>query len=268
MIVAVLGGGKIGEAIARGLARSDRVRGVYLTRRNPKKLVPAVKKIRVTRDNRKAAAAADVIVVSVKSTDARQLLTEIADLTPGKLVVSVMAAISLRRLEETLPGARVVRAMPNVAASVGHAMTAYAPGSSITEADRETVRHLLGTFGESREVPEHLMDAITALSGSGPAYIAILIDAMVSGALKVGIPRDIAFQLVTRTLTGTAELLREKGIHPAELRDLVTTPAGTTIAGIYELEKGAFRTSIMSAIEAATQAAERVAAKFDDEEPH
>lgn len=266
MIVAVLGGGKIGEAIARGLARSDRVSKVYVTRRSGRPLHPPLKKLIVTKDNRKAAKEAEVLFLSVKSTDARHLLSEIAEVAQYKLVISVMAAIKIARLEDALPQARVVRAMPNVAASVGQAMTAYAVGAEVLPEDRELLQHFLGTFGESLEVPEHLMDAITALSGSGPAYIAILIDAMVSGALKVGVPREVAFQLVTKTLTGTADLLREKGIHPAELRDLVTTPAGTTIAGIYELEKGAFRTSIMNAIEAATQASEKVAERFEKDE--
>jgi pyrroline-5-carboxylate reductase len=110
------------------------------------------------------------------------------------------------------------------------------------------------------------LNPITALSGSGPAYIAVVIEAMVSAGLKVGIPRDVAFKLVTKTLTGTADLLSEKKMHPAELRDAVTTPAGTTIAGIYELEKGSLRTSIMNAVEAATLAAEKVAKKFEGDD--
>jgi pyrroline-5-carboxylate reductase len=110
-----------------------------------------------------------------------------------------------------------------------------------------------------------MMNAVTALSGSGPAYIAVLIEAMVSAGLKVGIPRDVAFKLVTKTLTGTANLLSLSKMHPAELRDSVTTPAGTTIAGIYELEKGSLRTSIMNAVEAATGAAEKVAKRFEND---
>jgi pyrroline-5-carboxylate reductase len=124
---------------------------------------------------------------------------------------------------------------------------------------------VLSCFGDYIEVPESMMNSITALSGSGPAYIAILIEAMVSAGLKVGIPRDIAFKLVTKTLTGTADLLSTSKMHPAELRDSVTTPAGTTIAGIYELEKGSLRTSIMNAVEAATAAAEKVAKRFEND---
>lgn len=262
MKVAVLGAGKIGDAIARGVMRSSAVTKVYVTRRNLTPSRSSMGKWLGTRDNRAAVTASDVVFIAVKAADARHLLPEIANVTEGKLVISVMAAISLEKIHAVLPGARIVRAMPNVAASVGKAITAYSPGPGVRPQDLRVVRRLFATFGESLEVPEEMMDAVTALSGSGPAYIAILIDAMVSGALKVGLPRDIAFQLVTKTLTGTADLLREKGVHPAELRDLVTTPAGTTIAGIYELEKGAFRTSIMNAIEAATQAAARVSEKL------
>jgi pyrroline-5-carboxylate reductase len=156
--------------------------------------------------------------------------------------------------------------MPNIAATIGEAITAYAVGHGVTPKYVDQTQFLLGCFGDYVEVPESLMDAVTALSGSGPAYIAVLIDAMISGALRVGIPRDVAFKLVTKTLTGTADLLNQNKMHPAELRDMVTTPAGTTIAGIYELEKGSFRTSIMNAVEAATQAAEKVAKRFESDE--
>jgi len=224
-------------------------------------------KLQLSTDNRGAARDADVIILAVKAGDAKQVLGEITELASNKVVISLMAAISIKRLEEALPKAKVVRSMPNIAATIGEAITAYSPGSNLVKRDIEQVKFILGCFGDSIEVPESLMNAVTALSGSGPAYIAVLIEAMVSAGLKVGIPRDVAFKLVTKTLTGTADLLNEKGMHPAELRDLVTTPAGTTIAGIYELEKGSVRTSIMNAVEAATQAAERVARKFEDAEP-
>ena len=156
--------------------------------------------------------------------------------------------------------------MPNIAATIGEAITAYTPGHKLTKKDIEQVQFVLSCFGDYIEVPESLMDAVTALSGSGPAYIAVMIDAMVSAGLKVGIPRDVAFKLSTKTLTGTANLLSQNKMHPAELRDAVTTPAGTTIAGIYELEKGSLRTTIMNAVEAATAAAEKVAKKFEQED--
>lgn len=267
LIVAVLGAGKIGEAIARSVAKASTVSKVVVTKRNVESLKIRTDKMEVTADNRKAAEAADIIVVAVKAADAKLVLSEISDAASGKLVISVMAAISIRRLQNALPKAKVVRAMPNIAARIGEAITAYAPGDGVTDKYTEQVQFVLGCFGDYIEVPESLMDAVTALSGSGPAYIAVLIDAMISGALKVGVPREVAFKLVTKTLTGTADLLNETGMHPSELRDIVTTPAGTTIAGIYELEKGSFRTSIMNAVEAATQAAEKVAKRYEAEPP-
>jgi pyrroline-5-carboxylate reductase len=271
MIVAVLGGGKIGEAVARSIAKSQAVEKVYVTRRNVTTLKSTLqseeKKIFVLQDNKSAAKDSDLIIISVKAGDAKHVLADISQFASGKIVISLMAAVSIRKLEAGLPNSKIVRAMPNIAASIGEAITAYSLGSKVTEKkDVGEAQFILGSFGDYVEVPENLMDAVTALSGSGPAYIAVLIEAMVSAGLKVGIPRDIAFKLVTKTLTGTANLLSQKKtkMHPAELRDIVTTPAGTTIAGIYELEKGSFRTSVMNAVDAATAAAEKVAKKFEE----
>ena len=266
MIVAVLGAGKIGEAIANAVSMSQRVSKVIITRRNLSALRrPLPSKVEAIVDNTVAAKSADIILICVKAVDARQLLEIIAEHTEGKVVISFMAAVSIARLERSLPKAKVVRAMTNMGAAVGEAATAYSPGKLVTKDDLNDVKFVLELLGEAIELPESQMDAVTALSGSGPAYIAILIDAMVTGGLKVGLPRDTAFKLTTQTLVGTAKLLRETGISMTELRDAVTTPAGTTIAGIYELEKGSFRTSLMNAIEAATAAAERVAKKFEAE---
>ena len=264
MIVAVIGAGKIGEAVASSIAESKRVTTVIMTKRDVSTLPRSrSKKVAVTSDNREAAKKADIIVVAVKAGDAKHVLGEIAQFTAGKIVISLMAAITIERLERVLPKAKVVRSMPNIAAVIREAITAYALGNKVTPADEAEVEFILGSFGDYVKVPESLLNPITALSGSGPAYIAIVIEAMVSAGLKVGIPRDISLKLVTKTLTGTADLLSEKKMHPAELRDTVTTPAGTTIAGIYELERGALRTSMMNAVEAATMAAEKVAKKFE-----
>jgi len=266
LIVAILGAGKIGEAVARASARSNHVSKVIITKRNISTLRrPLAGKIEVTTDNVEAVKKADIIMICVKATDAKGLLADIASHTVGKIVVSLMAAVSVAKIEQALPKAKVVRAMTNMAATVGEAITAYSPGRHVTEQDKEQVRFVLGRLGEVIELPESQMDAVTALSGSGPAYIAILIDAMVTAGLKVGLPRDTAFKLATQTLVGTSRLLRETGIGISELRDAVTTPAGTTIAGIYELERGSFRTSVINAVEAATMAAEKVAKKFEAE---
>jgi pyrroline-5-carboxylate reductase len=267
MIVAVLGGGRIGEAVAKNLSESRSVSKVIMTRRNirPVKHL-ASSRLRVTTDNKQAAREADLVIIAVKAGDAKALLQEISPHTRKKVVISLMAAVSIKKIQAALPGAKVVRAMPNITATIGEAITAYSVSPGVTEKEVKTVESVLKSFGECIQVPESLMNAVTALSGSGPAYIATFIEAMVSGALMVGMPREIASKLVTETLVGTANLLEEKKMHPAELRDSVTTPAGTTIAGIYELEKGSFRTSVMNAVEAATRAAERVAKKFEGEE--
>ena len=263
MNIAVIGAGKIGEAVARCIASSAIAESVVVTKRNTSTLKFDDSRVSVISDNAKAASRADVIIVAVKPGDARAVLTRIAGHAGGKTVISLMAAIRIERLQSLLPGSRIVRAMPNIAAAIGESMTAYAMGEGFSEAEALKAVEVMATFGEHVEVRESLMDAITALSGSGPAYIAIIIDAMVSAGLKVGIPRDIAFRLVTKTLTGTANLLSSHPVHPAELRDAVTTPAGTTIAGIYELEKGSVRTSIMNAVDAATEASRKVAAAFE-----
>ncbi len=266
LIVAVLGAGKIGEAVARAMAKSPKVSRVLVTKRNVTTLGRQLpRKITASTDNVAAARRADVVILAVKAADAKHLLDEVSDQTHGKLVISFMAAISLARLERHLPKAKLVRAMTNMAAVVGEAATAYSPGPNLTAQDLETTKFVLGRLGESVQLPESQLDAVTALSGSGPAYIAILIDALVTAGLKVGLPRDTAFKLATQTLVGTSKLLRETGMGITELRDAVTTPAGTTIAGIYELERGSFRTSVINAVEAATQAAERVAKKFEAE---
>jgi pyrroline-5-carboxylate reductase len=189
-------------------------------------------------DQRDAARKADLILIAVKAGDAKQVLGEISQFTADKIVISLMAAITIERLERGPSRTKML--------------------SAVEEKFQEELN-------ETAFVPESLLNPITALSGSGPAYIAVVIEAMVSAGLKVGIPRDISLKLVTKTLTGTANLLSEKKMHPAELRDTVTTPAGTTIAGIYELERGSLRTSMMNAVEAATMAAERVAKKFESD---
>jgi pyrroline-5-carboxylate reductase len=266
LIVAVIGAGKIGEAVANSLAKSRQVTKLIMTKRNVSTLSRSQSsKVAVTSDNRDAARKADLILVAVKAGDAKHVLAEISQFTAGKIVISLMGAITIERLERLLPKAKVVRTMPNIAAIIGESITAYSPGTKVTTEDAAQAEFILGCFGDYVKVPESLLNPITALSGSGPAYIAVVIEAMVSAGLKVGIPRDISLKLVTKTLTGTANLLSEKKMHPAELRDAVTTPAGTTIAGIYELERGSLRTSIMNAVEAATAAAEKVAKKFETE---
>ncbi len=264
MIVSVIGGGKIGGAVARSIAKGQVASKVVVTRRSGARLEgDAVPGLVVTSDNRQAVSESDFIILAVKASDARAVLHEIRGVVGARIVLSLMAAVSIRKLVENLPGAKVVRAMPNIAATVNESVTPYSLGPGVTPLDVAKLGSILGCFGDYFEVDESLMDAVTGLSGSGPAYIAVIVDAMVSAGLKVGIPRGVALRLTLRTLLGTAKMLMETPIHPAELRDAVTTPGGTTIAGIFELEEAKIRTGIMKAVEAATLAASQVARKLD-----
>ncbi len=264
MIVCVIGGGKIGGAVAKSIANSQVASKVIVTRRSGRTIgngpLPGLE---LTRDNVHAASQSSMVILAVKAGDARGVLNDIREGVKGKIVLSLMAAVTIGKLAENLPGAKIARAMPNIAATVNESITPYSLGYGFTSEDIEQLNKVLGCFGDYLVVDESMMDAITGLSGSGPAYIAVIVEAMVSAGLRVGIPREIALRLTLRTLLGTAKLLMERPVHPAELRDAVTTPGGTTIAGIYELEKARIRTGIMNAVEAATLAAAEVAKRLE-----
>ncbi|WP_297516331.1 pyrroline-5-carboxylate reductase [Thermococcus sp.] len=249
MRVAVLGAGTIGGAIAKALKKAGY--DVVATRRRIEKAKELLELgIEVIPNNRKAAESADVVFIAVKPSKVGDVLEEIADLIEGKLVISVVAGVSLKELKR-FAKAKFVRAMPNIAVLVGESFTAYA--TELEGEEVELVERLLRTFGDCVRVEEEHMDAITGLSGSGPAYVTVFLEAMVYGGLRVGLPRDLAKRASLQTLLGTAKLLMETERHPAEVREWVITPGGTTIDGIFELEEGKIRTAIMKAVDAATK---------------
>jgi len=249
MRVAVLGAGTIGGAIAKALKKAGY--DVVATRRRVEKAKELLELgIDVISDNRKAAESADVVFIAVKPSKVGDVLEEIADLIEGKLVISVVAGVSLKELKR-FAKAKFVRAMPNIAVLVGESFTAYA--TELEGEEVELVEKLLRTFGDCVRVEEEHMDAITGLSGSGPAYVTVFLEAMVYGGLRVGLPRDLAKRASLQTLLGTAKLLMETERHPAEVREWVITPGGTTIDGVFELEEGKIRTAIMKAVDAATK---------------
>ncbi|WP_297536533.1 pyrroline-5-carboxylate reductase [Thermococcus sp.] len=249
MRVAVLGAGTIGGAIAKALKKAGY--DVVATRRRVEKAKELLELgIEVIPDNRKAAESAEVIFIAVKPSKVGEVLGEIADLIEGKLVISVVAGVSLKELKR-FAKAKFVRAMPNIAVLVGESFTAYT--TELEGEDVELVEKLLKTFGDCVHVEEEHMDAITGLSGSGPAYVTVFLEAMVYGGLRVGLPRDLAKRASLQTLLGTAKLLMETERHPAEVREWVITPGGTTIDGVFELEEGKIRTAIMKAVDAATK---------------
>lgn len=169
------------------------------------------------------------------------------------LIVSILAGVTLNQLEAAFPGFPVIRAMPNTPATVGAGITAICNGAYTKTKDTEIAKQLFTAVGEVVEVPEHLMDAVTGLSGSGPAYVALMVEALADGGVAAGLSRAIASQLALQTVLGTAQLLQESKMHPAVLKDKVSSPGGTTIAGITQLERAAFRSALIEAVKAATK---------------
>lgn len=206
--------------------------------------------IQVTSDNQDTATAEEILLLAVKP----QVLDEVVKSLPlsyPPLVISILAGVTLERLEQAFRGQAVIRAMPNTPATVGAAMTAIAQGKNVQPHHMSWAKSIFAAVGEVVEVSETLMDAVTGLSGSGPAYVAMMIEALADGGVAAGLPRAIASQLALQTVLGTAQLLQTSGLHPAQLKDKVTSPGGTTIAGIVQLERASFRSALIEAVVAA-----------------
>jgi pyrroline-5-carboxylate reductase len=213
--------------------------------------------IRTTHDNHALVRESDVIVLSVKPQVIDKVLTEVGgDVRPDQLVVSVAAGVPIEAIEMRLPsGSHVIRAMPNTPATVQAGATAVAGGGHANEADIRVARELFEAVGKVVTLDEAQLDAVTGLSGSGPAYIMLVIEALADGGVKVGLHRDTALLLAAQTVLGSARLLLETGEHPGRLKDMVTSPGGTAIAGLHTLESGALRKTLIDAVEAATKRA-------------
>jgi pyrroline-5-carboxylate reductase len=205
--------------------------------------------VAVTDANPAAAIATEVLLLAIKPQVFPQVAAELSGATA--LVISILAGTPLNQLEAAFPRQAVIRAMPNTPAAVGAGMTAIALGQQVTPQQIETAKRILETVGEVVEVPESAMDAVTGLSGSGPGYVALMIEALADGGVAAGLPRAVALKLALQTVRGTAQLLQESGMHPGELKDRVTSPGGTTIAGIAELEKSGVRSAFIEAVKAA-----------------
>lgn len=212
-------------------------------------------RVRVAFDN-KAAAASEVLLLAIKPQALEAVVSELGNgvlQQKPSLVISILAGVPLSRLESAFPGKPVIRAMPNTPATVGAGIAAIAPGKNVENYHLARARAIFEAVGQVVEVSESLMDAVTGLSGSGPAYVAIAIEALADGGVAAGLPRAVAFQLALQTVLGTATLIQESQLHPAELKDRVTSPGGTTIAGVAQLEKGGFRSALIEAVQAATR---------------
>ncbi len=182
-----------------------------------------------------------------------QELGEVIEIGKKPLIISILAGVPLKQLEAAFPGLPIIRAMPNTPATVGAGITAICCGAYTKIQHTEVAKKLLASVGEVTEVSENLMDAVTGLSGSGPAYVALMIEALADGGVATGLPRAVANTLALQTVLGTAQLLQESQMHPAVLKDKVTSPGGTTIAGITHLERAGFRSALIEAVKAATK---------------
>ena len=264
MPVAVLGTGKMGEALLSGMVRSGTSPGdIVVTARRAERAAELRERYGVAvLPTGQAAAAADTLILAVKPQDMAALLDELAPHVPaGRLVVSVAAGITTSFLEARLPaGTPVVRVMSNTPVLVDEAMSALSAGAHAGEEHLARTEAIFAPVGRTIRVPESQQDAVTALSGSGPAYFFYLVEAMTDAGILLGLPRQVAHDLIVQTAFGSAVMLRDSGEHPVTLREAVTSPAGTTINAIRELENHGVRAAMLSALEAARDRGRELAA--------
>jgi pyrroline-5-carboxylate reductase len=263
--IAILGGGRIGEALLAGLLSSGwrDASEIVVTDRGEERVTELRLRYDVdaTADNVAAVTGAGLVVVAVKPQDIDALLATVGThLTRDQTVVSVAAAIPTAHIEERIAvGVPVVRAMPNAPATVHEGMAGICAGAHAGDEQLALAEELLAHLGRVVRVPEAWMDAITAVSGSGPAYFALLAEAMIEAGILLGLSREVSTTLVVQTMFGTAKQLRDQGMHPVELRESVTSPGGTTIAAIRELEQAGVRAAFLNAIQAAMDRARELA---------
>jgi pyrroline-5-carboxylate reductase len=261
--IAVIGAGTMGETLLSGLLRSgwsaDRL---VATERRPDRAKELAERhgIRIV-DNDVAVAEADVLVITVKPQDAPSLMAELGPIVPAsKLVISICAGLPISFFAKALPeGTPVIRVMTNTPALVDEAMTAISAGPHATDDHMAIAEEMFRPVGRTIRLPEYQQDAVTALSGSGPAYFFFLVEAMTDAGILLGLPRQVAHDLIVQTAIGSAVMLRDSGEHPVKLREAVTSPAGTTISAIRELENHGVRAALLAALEAARDRARELA---------
>jgi pyrroline-5-carboxylate reductase len=263
--LAVIGVGAMGSALVRGLIQSGKVKPEQIVAADidPSKLAGIqTLGIPTNDDNKSAVQQSEIVLLCVKPQVMDDVLADIAPVTDPKkhCVISIAAGVPIARIEASLPqGTPVIRVMPNTPAQVLAGASAIALGTNADENHRKIAHEIFSAVGLVVDVPEKLMDAVTALSGSGPAYVFLFAEALADAGVNLGLPRDVALKLAAQTLLGAAKMLLETGKHPAELKDMVTSPGGTTIAALSVLERRAFRGAIIEAISAAHQRAKELA---------
>jgi pyrroline-5-carboxylate reductase len=262
--IAVIGAGMMGSAIIKSLLKGGykgKIIAVDIVHEKLKELENLG--VKTSTDNKKAAGDADIVFVIVKPGDVEKVLKEISKEIKNKLLISVAATVPLKFLRKNAPDARIVRIMPNLGALVQASYTAYCCEENVTAEDKEKVKILLNMMGVCDEVDEKYMDAITAVSGSGPGYMAIIIEALTYAGLKVGLPRNIALASAAQTVMGTGKLVIDLKEDPAKIKDMTTTPGGTTIEAIYQIEQSQIRPAMIRAIEEATKKSQAIREKLN-----
>ncbi len=268
--IAVIGAGHMAGALIGGMVRSKLVPGksIVATRRSHEALAELQRKwgVRTSTDNRKAVAGADAVILAVKPQMAKTVLEELSGaIGKRQLVISIMAGITTASISKALGvDGPVVRAMPNTPCLVDAGATAICAGARATEKDLRKAEAVFRSVGLVARLPESALDAVTGLSGSGPVYLYMVIEAMTDGGVKMGIPRAIATKLAAQTVFGAANLVLESGKHPALLKDEVTTPGGTAISAIHVLESKGLRSLLIDGIEAATKRSQELSKLFAD----
>lgn len=259
-----VGTGQMATALARGFLQAHLLRPGQILGSDPsaeaRKRFSQATGARVVLRNRELAAATQVLVIATKPDQVTAVLQELREgITPRHLLISIAAGVPTARLEAALPPqTRVIRVMPNTPALVGASATAFCAGRHATRADEALVQRLFTAVGLVLRVKENLMDAVTGLSGSGPAYVCEFVEALTNGGVACGLPRETARQLAVQTLLGTARMLLETGMHPTTLKEMVTSPGGTTIEGLQALALGGFHGTVMNAVRVATEKAHRL----------
>ncbi|HLG20791.1 MAG TPA: pyrroline-5-carboxylate reductase [Bdellovibrionota bacterium] len=267
--IGIIGSGNMARALVSGLLNGNHASksNICSSDHRETKVRTLAKEFGIftTTDNSEVVTRSDIIVLAVKPQALEKVLREVgAKVTSKKLVVSMAAGVPIESIEKKLPkGSRIVRVMPNVAALVGAGAAALAVGEHASEEDLALARALFEAVGITVVVEEVQLDAVTGLSGSGPAYIFLVIESLADAGVKVGLSRDIALSLAAQTVLGAAKLLIETGEHPGRLKDMVTSPGGTAIAGIHTLEEGGLRTTLINAVERATIRSRELGALFN-----
>jgi pyrroline-5-carboxylate reductase len=259
--VGFLGAGQMATALARGWIAAGLLKPSEIVASDPlpkaQKAFANLTRAKATANNLEVVAASKLVVLAVKPQFMSALLADIKQqVTPDHLVVSIAAGVTLKQLADGLGSqCRLMRVMPNTPCLVGASASAFSIGEHAQPEDAAVVERLFSAVGLAFQLPEHLLDAVTGLSGSGPAYVYVMIEALSDGGVRMGLPRDVSTALAAQTVLGAAKMVLETGSHTSQLKDQVASPAGTTIAGLHALERGGVRAALMNAVEAATNRA-------------